>query len=445
MTKVATKELQVIDLDNVDIKNLKEIQGFKKSQEDLVLNNPYVEIIDSASYETAKQNRTSLRKGRTNLQNQEKDIVSKITGFRKAVGSVIINLIDITKPHEEKQQKEIDRWEEIKEKERAEKARLEEERQNKIKGIIDEFFSTWKEKINLLEFKEIEAFPELIQSASENLEDLEEFEYLLDDKMEVLVELFKEKRDSLREKEKQRLESEKLAKEQEELRKEKARLQAIEEERLKKESRDKKRREQLNPYIMFIRDYEKTFNLPDEQFQQELNELKEVALQHLESEAIKKKKEEEAKEKFEKERAELEAERLEIRSNKRVNELKSLGFIQNQTSFSLEDVKNIPLTLLQTLDDTAWEDLKFEIQEAIDLKLANEEQQKKESAIRLKREKAFKPDLELLDKTIDSISVTESLISENLKNQESIDFYNQLLSDLEAFKQDYKSKLSNII
>lgn len=63
----------------------------------------------------------------------------------------------------------------------------------------------------------------------------------------------------------------------------------VENERLKKEVEEQKkvretRNTQLRPYIIFIRDYEKMINLPEEEYQKELSEVKIGAEQHWEFE-----------------------------------------------------------------------------------------------------------------------------------------------------------------
>ncbi len=114
------------------ILNYKDLPAYtdaKAKQERLVIENPFVEISDTESFNLAKQRRTALLKGRTELQSGEKVIVKKVSAFRKEVGEETDKLISITKPHEDKQQKEIDRYE-------AERQRLREEvRQKKLQRI----------------------------------------------------------------------------------------------------------------------------------------------------------------------------------------------------------------------------------------------------------------------------------------------------------------------
>ena len=91
----------------LDFKSLPAYQNAEARQKQLVTDNPFITIKDSESFEIAKKRRTTLRKGRTDLQTGEKLIVTKITTFRKDVKTETEKLVAITQPHEDKQQKEI--------------------------------------------------------------------------------------------------------------------------------------------------------------------------------------------------------------------------------------------------------------------------------------------------------------------------------------------------
>ena len=236
---------QVILLENLDAKNLPELQGLKESQLKIVDENPFIEIVDNKSYEEAKKRRTALLKGRTSLEAQEKVIASKLTAFRKQVGTVTLELIEITKPHEDKQQEEVKRYEAIKEAERAEKERLENERieriQNKIKSIESECYSL----ISNTTFQTIETTKKEVDSILNSEYDFEEFDIFLEQVKRRVENQFEIKISELQEKESQRIENERLAKEKAEA---DAKLRAIEEEqrkereeRLAKEQDEKKK------------------------------------------------------------------------------------------------------------------------------------------------------------------------------------------------------------
>lgn len=173
-------EQSLLLLEKLDAKNLPELKGIKESQLKLVEENPYIEIVDNKTYEEAKKRRTSLLKGRTSLETQEKTIASKLSAFRKQVGSVTKELIDITLPHEEKQQEEVKRYEQIKENERLEKERLENERIEKIKYKIYKFENYAYSKINSWNFDILKIQGDYTEIILESVSgfDFEEFDIL---------------------------------------------------------------------------------------------------------------------------------------------------------------------------------------------------------------------------------------------------------------------------
>ena len=129
--KTTTNEVALLDY-----KKLPAFLNAQQRQEQLVIDNPFIEIRDNESFNIAKKRRTALRTGRTELQNGEKLIVSKITAFRKEVGNETEKLILITKSHEDKQQAEIERYEAEKQKIKDEADRIERERVEAIKNKI---------------------------------------------------------------------------------------------------------------------------------------------------------------------------------------------------------------------------------------------------------------------------------------------------------------------
>ncbi len=116
----------IISLEQIDANKLPELQGWKEKQEQLVKDNPFMEITDNTTYAEAKKRRTALVSGRTEIQKADKLIASKLKDFRNKVSQISNSLIEISKPHEEKQQEEVKRYEAVKEQERQEKIRLEE-------------------------------------------------------------------------------------------------------------------------------------------------------------------------------------------------------------------------------------------------------------------------------------------------------------------------------
>lgn len=205
-------EMQVL---TIDLNSIPEYQGAKEKQENLVKENPYVEIDDSTTYELAKKNRTSLRQGRYELQNGEKAIASQIKKFRDFVKIETEKLISITLPHEEKQQTEVERYEAVKQAEKEERERLDRERIERNKNLIIEFRQLHQMNINKADLSNIdEVEHEIINT---NLEIEEEFESDLQLVKDQLIIQVTEKREQLDKAESMRLEQERLAAERKKL------------------------------------------------------------------------------------------------------------------------------------------------------------------------------------------------------------------------------------
>lgn len=235
-------ETQLITLDQVNVRNLPELQGWKEKQHQIVKENPFVAITDNKSYEEGKKNRTALVTARTDIQKQDKLIASKLKELRAESGKVASELIEITLPHEEKQQEEVKKYEAEKEAERLEKERIERERKQKIQNSINSFYDSWKAGIKELKFKNIEAFQNDLSAAieSKSEEDLEEFEMDLAEKSRLLNEQLTERVDYLEREEANRVEREKLAKERAEYEAKKAQEEA---ERKAQEEKEREERE----------------------------------------------------------------------------------------------------------------------------------------------------------------------------------------------------------
>lgn len=285
---------QIFEIEKLEATQLPELQGLKEKQLQIVKENPFVEIVDNTTYEAAKKSRTTLVTARTDIEKQDKLIASKIKKFREMVAGVSAELIGITKPHEEKQQDEVKRYEAEKEKERLEKQRIEEERKASIKNSIDAIYNAELKKIDSLTFEMIDTLKvdweqHLFKT---DVTQFEEFELDFNEKLALLKNQLLAKENSLREKEEQRLENERLKAEREKLeadRKaeedrlkadrekfekeqreaqakidaenqkiadEKARLQKIEDDRIAKEEADRKAKEDEEKRIQYQKDAE---------------------------------------------------------------------------------------------------------------------------------------------------------------------------------------------
>lgn len=281
----------VFEIEKMEANNLPELQGLKEKQLQIVKENPFVEIVDSKTYEEAKKSRTTLVSARTEIEKQDKLIASKIKKFREMVSSASVELIAITKPHEDKQQDEVKRYEAIKGQEKLEKARLEEERKSKIKDSIDAIFKTALQKIENLSFELIETLKVDFEQNlyKTDVSQFEEFENIFNTKLNLLKGQFDYKVKILNDEEARRKEDERLKIEREKLEAEKK----AEEQRVKAER---------------------------EKFEKEQREAQEkLTAEQAKADAERKAKDDEAKKqreaeetKLQKERAELEAEKARL-------------------------------------------------------------------------------------------------------------------------------------
>lgn len=146
---------QTFDLQTLQPKNISEIAKWEQSQRELVKQNPFIKVSSNETYQEAKRRRTALRTGRTTIEKTDKEAGTFVRQFRDRIKQFATDMVAITLTHEDNQQREIDKWEEILERNKVQKERENEERIDKIKTKISE-----------VEKK----FDEIIESASsENL------------------------------------------------------------------------------------------------------------------------------------------------------------------------------------------------------------------------------------------------------------------------------------
>lgn len=360
-------ESQVVNLDQINANELPELQGWKEKQEKLVKDNPFIEITDSKTYSEAKKRRTNLVKGRTEIQGQDKIVASKIKEFRAKVGNATKELIEISIPHEEKQQTEVKRYEAKKEQERLEKSRIEEERVKSIKKEIETIFNSWKITISNYNFKTISDV-NIVEVLSEiDAEKFEEFAPDFNEKTRLLTQLFSEKKATLTTAEKQRLESLKLAEE---------RKKFAEEQRIAKEKAEQEEKERTEKQALIDAENNKK-QAEIERKELEIKEEQE-RLQKIERERLKKQQDEE-KERAEKEKKELDEklEKLRVEKEKREEEkrkkrIESLKpdkeklskFIESiQTTIDVPDLKDEKLKSFIVYANTEIADLKKNLNE----------------------------------------------------------------------------------
>lgn len=244
------------NLETIEVSTLPELQGWKEKQETIVLDNPFIEIIDNKTYEEAKKARTTLVSARTTIEKQDKLIASKLKDVRTKAGKFSLELVNITLPHEEKQQEEVKRYEAVKEAERVAKEKAERERKDAIEKNIESICQTAKSKIDNLNFTSIEVLKNDFENNlyKTDVSEFEEFELQFASKVQILKQQLEDKIKVVTEKENQRIEAENLAKakadfEAEKLAKAKA-DKAVEEKRIADQKviddANKKRQEELD-------------------------------------------------------------------------------------------------------------------------------------------------------------------------------------------------------
>lgn len=341
------EKAQTFSIETLEASKLPELQGLKEKQLQIVKDNPFVEITDTATFEAAKKARTTLVSARTEIQNQDKAIASKIKKFREMVADVSEELISITRPHEEKQQEEVKRWEGIKEKERAEKQRIEDERKGQIKFAIETIINTALKRIDALTFELIDSLKVDFEQNlyKTDVSQFEEFELDFNEKLNLVKSTFAVKEKHLNELEAQRLEAERIAAEKKQLEIEKAehaaRVKADEE----KAAAEQKR----------IQDEQKA---QQEKIDAERRELEAEKQKNAKAEADKKAAEEAdrlAAEKAEADRiqAEKEAARLEAlkpEKEKAVNFLNALVFKNDLPEITDPQITELIKTFIQKVD-----------------------------------------------------------------------------------------------
>jgi hypothetical protein len=244
--KIESTELQVFNLEKFSIAQLPELQGKKEEINAVIELNPIVEIIDTATYESAKKSRTAVKTLRTGLEKEQADVKRKIkTHILDVVDKEYDLLVLDVKKEETDRQNPIAIYEAELEAKRQEKARIEKERVDNIKKEIDDYVTSWKDMFNIMTFNSIEIVSaDFLESyTSYDLTILEEFEALFPAKIEELTQYLAGKTSSLTEAENARLEKLRIEAEAKELAIQKAELAAKQKIADEAEAKAKKERE----------------------------------------------------------------------------------------------------------------------------------------------------------------------------------------------------------
>ncbi|WP_127846167.1 hypothetical protein [Psychroflexus aestuariivivens] len=472
METTATPEIkkEVITLDKVNVRNLPELQGWKQKQKQVVKNHPFVAIKDNKTYEEAKKHRTALVSARTDIQKQDKLIASKLKELRSESKKVADELIQITQPHEDKQQDEVKRYEDKKEAERKERERIERERKEAIQNKINSVYAYWKTKISQLEFENISEFEKSLENgiSKQDSEEMEEFEMDWAEKKNLLKNQLEERIKYITEQEEARKERERLAEERRKFEEEK---QKEEEARKAREKKLKERNAKLKPYIRFIRDYDQVLYLSDEDFDKELESLDHQALEQNKFEAKRKAKEAEEKKQREAEAEKLRKEKEHIEAEKqaqaqktfeiRCNRLGEVGFVENHTGAFVNDSHKVQLESLvddvYAMDMEEFEDFiqdaKTELvnakaeaerkaQEEAELKEKREAEEKAKKEAEAKRQKELQPDKSKAESFINALGFSEEIPT--IKDKAIEDLLRNFANEAKDLQLSYIDALNQI-
>ncbi|MCT4665646.1 MAG: hypothetical protein N4A45_10470 [Flavobacteriales bacterium] len=278
------------------ISTIQELQEWEQKQHETVNKNPFIEISDTKSLQEAKKRRTALRTARTEVEKGDKVIAKKINEFRKGVIAFKDSLIEITKPHEAKQQEEINRYEKLKLKEKEEKLRKEKERVDLIRNEIESIKIKVGEAISKLSFGEVLTISDYFVSDF----DFQEFSPSLLILKESLENEYKNKITQLQEEENRKLEAEKLKQERAEFEEQK-KLQLEKERRLRvlEEERQRIENEKIAKEKKAIEEEKRKIQLEKERLES-IRLAKEKAEKLAKERARKEKEEQEIKERLKK-------------------------------------------------------------------------------------------------------------------------------------------------
>jgi hypothetical protein len=152
------KKDEMFNIASLDPKQLKEFRGYYEKQNELVKTNLFVEIIDSRSYSEAKKCRLNLKRGRTDLDKQDKEISKQLNALRTNCSIIKDELIEITFPYETKQDREIKRYEAILDKEKKEKQEQEALRVQSHKNRLEEIKIAYEGQIDNLTYDGLKTF-----------------------------------------------------------------------------------------------------------------------------------------------------------------------------------------------------------------------------------------------------------------------------------------------
>lgn len=174
---------KTFELATLEVKQVSEFAGLEEKQNEILKANGFVAIKDIATYDLARQRRTTLKTARTSIEKIDKSIGSFLRNFRNEFKTQKEKFVSITAVAEEKQQVEIEKWELEKQKKKDEAIAKAEQREKKFIKTIEDVESELVEIIKTTKFANIESKQILWDKVIAECEDVdyEEFVFHLDD------------------------------------------------------------------------------------------------------------------------------------------------------------------------------------------------------------------------------------------------------------------------
>lgn len=194
------------ELLKLDTNNLVEFEGWENRMKQVVEENPFIEIIDKETYKIGKKRLSNVRAERVTVENQDKNIATFVSQFRKRTMTKKDELVVIVKPLEELLKEQVDKWEKAVQDEKDKQQRIENERVDEIKHEIKRVEDLLDEIIVDSELSEINAFKLRFKETKESEFDFQEYKFMFDEMVELKEKAFLHKIGELVQNEDARLE-----------------------------------------------------------------------------------------------------------------------------------------------------------------------------------------------------------------------------------------------
>lgn len=331
------------------------LMGLKDKHEQRVKELVLIEKLSPSEAKELNAIRSELREPRYLIQNIEKNNISTFESYKKADKANLKVLVEINKALEVMADDKIKLEEERKKNEKIEVARIEKEREAKLRSLVDDFETESYKLINSTVLADVDLKKSMLDALVNSEIDYQEFDILFEQARSRVESAWDLKCADIQQKESQRLENERLEKEIAET-KRIAELQAL-------------RLQEMLPYIAFGEsvDLTKLSELDNDSYDSVLSSKKGLFEADVESKRI-------AQEKLDAEKLEIEnkakAEKL-IVAEIRKNRLAEIGFVLNENNvfshsqFSIEFNALCNLSYISNADAVEFERIFIELKSSV--------------------------------------------------------------------------------